>query len=456
MKRETERGYSRERRPGSLGCEESQVVINSGTQGREVTESLFLVFIDNLNPWLDSLGLWEFFKLYGKVRDVFLSSKKSLRRRSFGFIRFDMIEEVTKVVKLVDGKLIFEWPIRAKMASFGWNCRRFSVSKQNGGKEIEVFKQIGGKDIAVLSKLSNGDDWHSSYRVDRGGIGTFTEVVKKDRMCDVFERLDETEKAVQSPLLILEEKGSPLVVKRGKEALGRRNGIGQWVCADKTLEKGLDQGKEALGRRNGIGSWVCADKTLAKGLDHWPKLKLVNDKDLKEGKTVIFNFLEGFRDKVVGENLKKVKLTNDKVSHVSTGKLALDVRKDKVGSCLNQINSWKEGCWLNFKNFKKGCYREGFAGPIKSGKSIGRNENRKKWKVRDSSVSVKKHVMKTRYSKVNFKVSWNLEEGITKIIETGVKLGFDFKGKKVKMVDILAVLWKKLMSSGGSRSRFPA
>ncbi|KAK0601848.1 hypothetical protein LWI29_028035 [Acer saccharum] len=89
-------------------------------------------------------------------------------------------------------------------------------------------------------------------------------------------------------------------------------------------------------------------------------------------------------------------------------------------------------------------YREAFVGPIRSGKSNGRNEDPKKWKVRDSSVSVKKHVMKTRYSKVNFKVSRNLEEGISNIIETGVILGFDFKGKKVKMVDILAVLLKTI------------
>ncbi|KAK0602701.1 hypothetical protein LWI29_036074 [Acer saccharum] len=61
--------------------------------------------------------------------------------------------------------------------------------------------------------------------------------------------------------------------------------------------------------------------------------------------------------------------------------------------------------------------------------------------------------MKTRYSKVNFKVS--RKEGISNIIETGVKLGFDFKGKKVKMVDILVVLLKKLMPSRGSRTCFP-
>ena len=98
----------------------------------------------------------------------------------FGFIHFDTMEESTKVVKLVDGMLIFGWPIRAKKAFFGWNCRRLSISKQNGRKECEVSKQYDGKDIEVLLKLSNGDDWVNSNRVDRGGIGTFTDVVKKD------------------------------------------------------------------------------------------------------------------------------------------------------------------------------------------------------------------------------------------------------------------------------------
>ncbi|KAK0596117.1 hypothetical protein LWI29_012950 [Acer saccharum] len=96
-------------------------------------------------------------------------------------------------------------------------------------------------------------------------------------------------------------------------------------------------------------------------------------------------------------------------------------------------------------------------------KSSGGNEDRKarvnnntlrnglkKWEGRDSSLSVKRLVMKTKYSNVNFKVSWNLEEAISKIIETCAKLSFDFKGNKVKMVDIMAVMMRKLMLGGGS------
>ncbi|KAK2638858.1 hypothetical protein Ddye_026653 [Dipteronia dyeriana] len=288
MRREKERGYSIERRPGSLGREESQVVVNGGILGRDVRESLFSIFINNLNPRLDLLGLWKFFKLYGKIN----------------------YEGV---------------PLRYWKPEFFMKLNR-----------------LLGEPVLIEQETMQNE------RFDRC---RFLVLLPLYQSCPSM---------IKSPLLILEEKGSPLVVNQDNDALGRRNGIGQWICVD---------------------------KTLAKGLDHQPKLNLVNDKDLKEGKVFISNLFEGFGDKVVRENLDKVKLTNDKVSHVSLTKLALDVRKDKVGICLNQINSWREGCWLNFKNFKKGCYREGFASPNRGGKSNGRNEDRKKWKMRDSSVS---------------------------------------------------------------------
>ncbi|KAK1578779.1 hypothetical protein Q3G72_033102 [Acer saccharum] len=61
----------------------------------------------------------------------------------------------------------------------------------------------------------------------------------------------------------------------------------------------------------------------------------------------------------------------------------------------------------------------------------------KKWKGRDSSVSIKRLVMKTRYSNVNFKLM------------LGGGSEFDFKGNKVKMVDIMAIMMRKLMLGGG-------
>ena len=56
--------------------------------------------------------------------------------------------------------------------------------------------------------------------------------------------------------------------------------------------------------------------------------------------------------------------------------------------------------------------------------------------------------MKTRYSKFNYKVAWNLEEEISKVINVGVALGFDFNGKKVGINDIFAEAKNKLKARG--------
>ncbi|KAK3204151.1 hypothetical protein Dsin_018197 [Dipteronia sinensis] len=102
---------ARERWPNSLGREGNQVKSNDWvfSRRRDYREHLFLVFIDNLNP-----------KVFGRVRDVYLSSKKSSRRSSFAFIRFEMKEEAERIVNKVNGMHIFGWPIVSKIASLGW------------------------------------------------------------------------------------------------------------------------------------------------------------------------------------------------------------------------------------------------------------------------------------------------------------------------------------------------
>ena len=70
---------------------------NSQVKGRDFKESLVSVFLGNLNPVVDSVGLWGMFKPFGKVRDVFLSSKKRFQRSCFAFIRFDTVEEARRL-----------------------------------------------------------------------------------------------------------------------------------------------------------------------------------------------------------------------------------------------------------------------------------------------------------------------------------------------------------------------
>ncbi|KAK2648768.1 hypothetical protein Ddye_016257 [Dipteronia dyeriana] len=114
----------RERRVVSFGREYKRKGFNAGDARRDYRESLVSIFIDNLNPKVDSIGLWGIFKPFGKVRNVYLSTKRTNINSCFAFIRFETMEEAVKVAKMVNGMHVYGWPINSKVAAYGWNCHR--------------------------------------------------------------------------------------------------------------------------------------------------------------------------------------------------------------------------------------------------------------------------------------------------------------------------------------------
>ncbi|KAK1583564.1 hypothetical protein Q3G72_025034 [Acer saccharum] len=77
---------------------------------------------------------------------------------------------------MVDDMLVFGWPIRAKVASFGWNSRRSLGFKQ--------FGVHGGKG---LPKVGDREGWDSG----NGGNRSFVEIVKGNQTCCVKETIEQ-------------------------------------------------------------------------------------------------------------------------------------------------------------------------------------------------------------------------------------------------------------------------
>ena len=107
---------------------------------------------------MDPVGLWNIFKPFGRVRDVYLSSKSRARRSLFAFIRFETMEEATKVARLTNKMYVYGWPIVSKVASYGWNKRinaeglrhqNEAVSKEKGMKGGPVKQSINGNKTFV-------------------------------------------------------------------------------------------------------------------------------------------------------------------------------------------------------------------------------------------------------------------------------------------------------------------
>ena len=71
-----ERSSSRERNFSEL----------SHVSKSDFIKRLFFIFVDNLHPKVDLIGLWGIFKPFGKVRDVYFSAKSESRKSNFAFI----------------------------------------------------------------------------------------------------------------------------------------------------------------------------------------------------------------------------------------------------------------------------------------------------------------------------------------------------------------------------------
>ncbi|KAK3230023.1 hypothetical protein Dsin_001904 [Dipteronia sinensis] len=148
---------------------------------KDFRENLVSIFIDNVNPKVDVACLWGIFKVFGRVRDVFLSTQKRSRLRFYDFIRFDSLEEASRVAKKVDGMHVYGWPIRAKIAEHGWK------SRNNPGFRRKDARQV----VKEMSRRSSDSRWSDDNQTDHR---SFTEALKgpsqlfNDRTKDKVEK----------------------------------------------------------------------------------------------------------------------------------------------------------------------------------------------------------------------------------------------------------------------------
>ncbi|KAK3225738.1 hypothetical protein Dsin_005600 [Dipteronia sinensis] len=88
---------------------------------KDFREGLVSIFVNNLHSKVDVRCLWDVFKVFCRVRDVYLSTKASVRNGSFAFIRFQTVEEATKVASSMHG-----------MHLYGTEDGRLIVSREGG------------------------------------------------------------------------------------------------------------------------------------------------------------------------------------------------------------------------------------------------------------------------------------------------------------------------------------
>ncbi|KAK3206228.1 hypothetical protein Dsin_020274 [Dipteronia sinensis] len=102
------------------GTERSSDLVSQGKQ-KDFRDNLASIFVDNPNQKVYQTCLWNLFKVFGRVRDIYLSAANTSRKIGYAFVRFESMEEARRVAEKTNGMHV---PIRSKVTQSGWRTRR--------------------------------------------------------------------------------------------------------------------------------------------------------------------------------------------------------------------------------------------------------------------------------------------------------------------------------------------
>ncbi|KAH7834159.1 hypothetical protein Vadar_013253 [Vaccinium darrowii] len=143
---------------------------------------LVSLFVDNLPDAMDIGWLRQIFDGFGKVMDVFIPYKKSLRSNmKFGFVHFKCRDEALRAIQKWDGELIRNHKIHVKFARF--NSPRANSDKKSHikdavstrGKENPTFspnfEDASRPSFAAVVKGMNASPSMISVKTSEGSVG---------------------------------------------------------------------------------------------------------------------------------------------------------------------------------------------------------------------------------------------------------------------------------------------
>ncbi|KAK3199272.1 hypothetical protein Dsin_022687 [Dipteronia sinensis] len=380
---------------GHGGKKRAETVGHGGE--KDFRDCLHSIFVDNLNPKVVEVNLWGFFKRYGRVRDVFLSSKNISRRSCFAFIRFESLEEARRVAESVNGKNVIGWTINSKVAAFGWKNGRVGAAKKfglrvGGGGSVEDGKSIGSQQYGIRNRNNCSFAEALQVRSKKYQIGERSEEeiafllwdIKsgEDNWLDkcVVGELKQFSSVSKSFPVRLHEDPTPMDFKWLAIVLGLKL---SWSADNDSADS------PTLKMVCKLSSFGYEDNAL--------KERIENRAGLKDG-------LMNLKETLSEDGLKKCPL-----DEIVEGQLkgqtepSLSGKKDMILDIIER-------------------------------KYYSRELERNSTMLRSTSVHDKvQHQIRV----VKNKVGWSLDEEIVKVLERGMALGFEFNGKKKELLEII-------------------
>ncbi|KAK2664234.1 hypothetical protein Ddye_002808 [Dipteronia dyeriana] len=249
----------------------------------------------------------------------------------------------------------------------------------------------------------------------------------------------------QSKLVWLEVLGVPLscwsstFLKKVGSVIGETVMVDESTTQRRRLDKGMVLVLSPLGQKCPEMIEVFEGGDIGKVIDDSSNAKLVSKKGKEIGSDGEDNSRTSDFDKGMWLDRGNGLLDGDCLKK-RDGKSGLKINGIDSGLIQTSINKLdgSELVWLRFK----------LSIPVKwtSNDEVFNVSNM--MNVRDFCLAAKGQGMKTRRFK--YKMSWIFEKQISKVIDMGTALGFDFNGKGVRMADIFVRAFVKLK---GDRSK---
>ncbi|KAL7209634.1 hypothetical protein ACSBR1_031233 [Camellia fascicularis] len=211
---------------------------------RKETE-VVTIFVDNIPESMDSKGLFNLFRKFGVVKDVFIPGKR--RRASgskFGFVRYDCEVAAEMVIQKADGLWCDNKALKVKRAEF-------QKPHALGHQEKRVLNI--GDDGRLMHQWPQRQQWQGigvkqSYAeaLVRGGASKSEKVVIR-----AYEEgngwLYESLVVKLSSFLAVEDFKAELYNRRMRDVIARDNG-GRIVVLTFSSIQQMQEGKEQIGR----------------------------------------------------------------------------------------------------------------------------------------------------------------------------------------------------------------
>jgi len=135
-------------------------------------------FFSNFPFDIKETDLWKNFRRWGRVSDVFISSRLNIKKQTFGFVRFQGVQDVRTLENQLNTIWIGSWKMKANKPKYNkaaeakkeWNAKLKEKATETVKEIKQVWRAKGSNSYANTIKYGNRNRAQSNDRASLNAI----------------------------------------------------------------------------------------------------------------------------------------------------------------------------------------------------------------------------------------------------------------------------------------------